>query len=280
MGGRVPRARRGAGTIVIRRFRPVAWWVGLASWLLVVPARASSGVDFSDPWWTPSESGWGATIHQQGDVLVIGLLVYDAGGQPIWLTAAASLQGTSVEGEPFFVGDLYRSTGSRFDAPFDARAVMRRQVGTLTFEASGADRASLTYTIDGVVVTKSIERLLWRVEDFAGRYNGAFDYDVNPLHGPCIGGRREELGAITVTQARDGRFALLFESPARRCMYSGDYRQSGRLGSVQGRFDCSDGSGGTMVLEAMTRTADGITGRLRGTDVLCEYVGRFGGVAR
>ena len=49
-------------------------------------ARASSGTNFTDQWWNPDESGWGASILQQGDVLFVDLFVYGADGRPTGCT--------------------------------------------------------------------------------------------------------------------------------------------------------------------------------------------------
>lgn len=240
----------------------------------------STGTDFSDQWWNAAEPGWGMTVHQQGDILFLGIMAYAADRTATWFTASAPLRGTDVQGNAVFAGDLYQNAGPPFDAPFVAAAVSARKVGTVTFDADGSDRANLTYIVDDVTVIKSIERQTWRLEDFTGGYLGAFEMDVNPLHGGCIGQRREELGPTTVAQTADGVFTLIIVAPARRCTYTGNYSQAGRMGTVQGNFSCTDDTNANVTLYEMRRDGNGITGRLQGTDGQCEYVGRFGGVAQ
>ena len=43
--------------------------------------------NFSDLWWVPSESGWGANISQQSDTMFVTIFVYGPSGQPIWFVA-------------------------------------------------------------------------------------------------------------------------------------------------------------------------------------------------
>ena len=45
-------------------------------------AMAASTTNYSDQWWIPAESGWGASVLQQNDVLFIDLFVYDTSTSP------------------------------------------------------------------------------------------------------------------------------------------------------------------------------------------------------
>src|SRR4051794_21695719 len=135
-------------------------------------AHAASTTNFSDQWWDPSESGWGASVLQQRDVLFIDLFVYGTDGRPTWFTAAAYLQPSPGAGRVLFIGDLYLTNGPYFGGAFNPAAVSNRRVGTLTFDASSTDNAALAYTVDNVVVTKNVTRQLWAFEDFSGAYYG------------------------------------------------------------------------------------------------------------
>src|SRR6476646_8844351 len=106
-------------------------------------ARASAGTNFSDQWWNPNESGWGASVLQQYDTLFIDLFVYATDGRPQWYTAAVYYQPQS--GRSQFIGDLYATTGPWFGAFFNPAAVSARRVGTLQFDADSTDFATLTY---------------------------------------------------------------------------------------------------------------------------------------
>jgi hypothetical protein len=60
---------------------------------LSAPTHAASTTNFSDQWWVPAESGWGAAILQQEYVLFIDLFVYGSDTKPVWYTAAATFRG-------------------------------------------------------------------------------------------------------------------------------------------------------------------------------------------
>src|SRR5689334_9759101 len=106
-------------------------------------ARASSGTNFSDQWWNPNESGWGAAVLQQADVLFVDVFVYGPDNRPTWYTAAAYHQPQAAG--LLFSGDLYVTSGPWFGAFFNPNAVFARKVGTLQFDASSTDTATLTY---------------------------------------------------------------------------------------------------------------------------------------
>lgn len=84
------------------------------------------------------------------------IYTYDAAGNPLWLAApAGTLQGTGSAAA--FVSDLYTSRGPAFDAvPWTGKTSTR--VGTWRLQLSTTARGTLTYTVNGVTVTKPIER--------------------------------------------------------------------------------------------------------------------------
>ena len=129
--------------------------------------------DFTDLWWNPSESGWGMNIIQQADVLFATLFVYGPDRSPTWFTGSDMQYQGIVNGEHLFTGTLYRATGSHYASPtFNVAQVTNVPVGTITFRAAEIN-ATLVYTVDGVTVSKPIERQTWRLQDFAGQYRGA-----------------------------------------------------------------------------------------------------------
>lgn len=108
-------------------------------------------------WWNPDESGWGLNLNQQGNLAFGTLFTYDAGRAPSWFVmSAGALQADGTT----FTGDLYRTTGPAFNAnpftPITGANVSR--VGTMSIAFSHANAATLTYSIDGTAVTKSIQR--------------------------------------------------------------------------------------------------------------------------
>ena len=123
--------------------------------------------NYQDLWWNSpsnSESGWGVNITHQGDILVATWFTYAAGG-----TAAAPGKGMWLimsRGEKtapgVYSGDLQRTTGPAFSAvPFNPDLVMRTTVGNATFTFSDANNGTFRYTVDGIMQTKPITRLLY-----------------------------------------------------------------------------------------------------------------------
>jgi hypothetical protein len=245
----------------------------------VSTARASSGTNFSDQWWNPNESGWGASILQQADVLFVDLFVYGANGQPTWFTAAAYLQQPQA-GNVVFFGDLYVTSGPWFGAFFNPGLVVSRKVGTLQFTATSTDFATLTYTVDGVVVSKQVERLLWAYENFSGSYYGGLVYDQSGCAVASDNGRVEEFGAFQIDHPATNAFTLSLQSNFGNCTVTGNYSQLGHLGSVDANYACSYGTNGTMTLYELERTSSGMTGRFIGQNNACQVAGTIGGVQR
>ncbi len=87
--------------------------------------RAASTTNFSDQWWIEAESGWGASVLQQADILFIDLFVYGADSKPTWFTAAAIQPARSPAGHMLFTGDLYSTNGPYFGGSVQPR---RRQL--------------------------------------------------------------------------------------------------------------------------------------------------------
>jgi len=242
-------------------------------------AGASSGTDFSDQWWKPDESGWGAAVHQQADVLFIELFVYGQDTFPTWYTGAAFLDTQS--GRTRFTGDLYVSSGPWFGgAFFNPGAVSRRKVGTLQFDASDTDHATLTYTVDNVVVVKAIQRLAWRLEDFTGSYYGGLVYDQSGCVNASSNGHVEEFGPFQISQPGDNTFTLALQSNFGNCTITGNYSQLGHMGTVDASYACSYGINGTMTLYELERTSAGMTGRFVASNNACQVAGTLGGVER
>jgi hypothetical protein len=109
--------------------------------------------NFQDLWWNPSESGWGVNVTHQGSILFATLFTYDASGQPLWLVMSNGASTSAGQ----FSGPLYRVTGPAFNASPWGTATPQ-QVGTMSFSFSDGDDGTLTYTVNGVSVTKTITR--------------------------------------------------------------------------------------------------------------------------
>jgi hypothetical protein len=109
--------------------------------------------NFQDLWWNPNESGWGVNIAHQEDILFATLFTYNASGQPMWYVMSAGEQVAAGR----YSGALYRVTGPAFNTvPWTP--VTPVQVGNMSFNFTNGNAGTMTYTVDGVSVTKQIQR--------------------------------------------------------------------------------------------------------------------------
>lgn len=128
--------------------------------IAIFPPPPRPITDYSGLWWTPSESGWGLSLHQAAtDAMFGALFVYASDREAEWFT----LQGGRWESSTRWTATVYRTTGPFYaSALFDPRLVLLDAVGsaTLDFRQVPGDegRARFTYDVDGVTVDKVIQR--------------------------------------------------------------------------------------------------------------------------
>ncbi len=258
----------------------------LAAALLVslgfaLPASATTAsTDFTDLWWNPSENGWGLNIIQQSDVAFATLFVYGADNSARWYVAS-SLQGSGSG----FSGTLYQTTGPAFSGAFNPASVTVTPVGSMTLNFSSATSGTLTYTVNGATVVKSIQRQTWKGESLNGNYLGGLTANGTNCGNGASNGPVLIFDTLTVTHSSTVTFRVNFFSSngtASVCTFSGPYAQNGRLGSVTGSFSCTFGSTpgnqGTFTISEINAQLTGFTGRFQGSDQYCAYNGYFGGV--
>lgn len=109
--------------------------------------------NYQDLWWNPNESGWGVNITHQGNTLFATLFTYNNAGRDGWLVAS----GLARQADGSYTGPLYATTGPPFNSqPWSTIGVS--EVGNMTFRFSAGNRGTLTYSVLGTTVVKSIER--------------------------------------------------------------------------------------------------------------------------
>lgn len=114
--------------------------------------------NFQDLWWNPAESGWGVNIAHQDDTLFATLFTYNAQGQPAWYVLS---DGARNPGTRTYTGALYHTTGPAFNSvPWTPISAF--QVGTMTFNFNDGNAGTMTYSVDGVSVTKQIQRQVFQ----------------------------------------------------------------------------------------------------------------------
>ena len=234
--------------------------------------------DFTDLWWNANESGWGVTATHQREIVFLTFFVYGTDNRPSFYTAEASYVGQTGEGSLIFSGQMYQTSGPWFGTFFNPTSVTVRQVGTLTFTAF-VDAATLTYSVDGTFVTKSLTRQTFRNNDLTGFYAGIIREISSGCSNPTNDGTKERVMGIFIDNSATGLTFTTNENGT-ICNYGGNYRQSGRMGSSTGSYTCP-GAAGTYDMVEIEANPSGITGRFTARDNLCsKIVGRLAFVKR
>jgi hypothetical protein len=136
------------------------------SFLFLFSTNVFSG-NYTGIWWNSSESGWGVNFSQQGDVIFAAMYVYDPSGRATWYSS--SMRATAAA-PTAFSGELVATTGPYFGGFFNPAGVAARTVGTMSFNAPSFNRGTLTYSVDGVPVTKIIDQLAFAPAPLTGTY--------------------------------------------------------------------------------------------------------------
>jgi hypothetical protein len=232
--------------------------------------------DLTDIWWNPNESGWGLQANQSGNVVFVTIFVYGSDSAPRWVVA----QLTHTSGLTF-TGPVYLVSGPYYGLPsFNPAQVSGSQVGTMTFVLDTVSTAHISYSINGVVVNKNIERQPLTLEPIGGSYGGA----LNLTASSCVNAadNMQTTGAIALTLNQSGNsisgsFQLFGTSAGAVCTIVGTYTEAGRMGTIATTYTCADGEMGSMRLIEVTNRIGMISGRLSGqsTSLGCMYSGRF-----
>ena len=242
-----------------------------------LPASATTfSTDYTDLWWAGSgENGWGINLIQQYDIIFATMFVYGSDNTPRWFVAS-SMQGSGNT----FSGALLQTNGPYFGGPYNPALFQFTQVGNISVTFTSNSTASLSYSVNGVNVTKSIQRQTWRNNNLTGKYLGGatasgcgttfFAFDTLTV--------TQNGSAITMTVDFNNA-----QNTASRCTYNGTYNATGRIGDISGTYSCVFGSAagntGNFLISGVDGSVNGFNGRYSGNDQFCSaYSGYFGGV--
>ena len=114
--------------------------------------NTAPAIDYTDIWYSPSESGWGMAMAQQFGVVFLAWYVYDNGGQPTWRVATCTLSGSSCS------GTLYLTRGPQFGPTFNSNLVSATQAGTIIVSFIDANTAILSWRVNGLDGTRVVTR--------------------------------------------------------------------------------------------------------------------------
>ncbi|APV51281.1 hypothetical protein BWI17_17275 [Betaproteobacteria bacterium GR16-43] len=238
----------------------------LAALFLYLYGSHSRAASMSDLWWNPNESGWGVNLIQQQDIIFATLFVYSPSGQPTWYVGSNMTLVSSSSTQRTFTGGLYTTTGPWFGTFFNPNAVGVRQVGNITFVANSPFTGTLTYTIDGVSLSKAIQRQTWRHITLGGTYYGAIDL----LDGAACGNTGANLQPFNAIQAitatvnsngLGGAITMTITDPNGVSTFSGSYTQYGSIYAATGTL-VSGGMSVPAAINDFSADDDGIRGNL------------------
>ncbi|HXF78617.1 MAG TPA: hypothetical protein VN598_07125 [Usitatibacter sp.] len=256
----------------------------LATFAVSLPAAATStGIDYTDQWWGGSaEHGWGVNFIEQGTTIFATLFVYGQDQTPRWFVA--TMQGG---GGTAFSGPMYSTTAPYFGAgTFNGDSTVATQVGSMSVNFSNAYNGSLSYSVNGVNVSKSIQRQSFAVNNLTGHYLGGLTATGSNCHN-SPNGAILIFDTMTVTQTgQSAQMVVNFfaaNGQASQCTFSGTLNPQGVMGQISGgNFNCTVGGSaanvGSFNIDTITATQTGFSGLFTGSDQFCSYNGYFGGV--
>jgi hypothetical protein len=204
----------------------------------------STSTDFSDLWYNANESGWGMNVIHQENILFITLFVYGTGNTPTWFVASnVAFQSQNAAGDRTYRGDLFATTGTPFGVtPFvPLTGANVRTVGTVTFTGLAAGGATLSYTVDGTTVNKTLTRQTWAQPNFtlnvATPYAGATTAEVsgctNPSQNEKFSSLHPNFAMYINSTGNTMRVEFSESNSTATCTLQGNnYMQEGRYGKA------------------------------------------------
>ena len=261
--------------------------IQLAAAAAAMAALPAAAGQYTDLWYNPQESGWGANVVQQLDTAFVTLFVYGPDGKPTWYVASnANVIAYGSGGLPIFSGTLYRTTGPWHGGAFDPRRVEVSAVGTVSLEAIAKDRMRIHYVAEGVNQVKEVVRQTWSEPLVGANYMATYNLRQSlPSGGPPYGTMtlhtelliHLDTAAHTAVIRADDQFG-------RRCEYRGPYQQTGKLAKMTGEYTCTAGNdgvkggSGTFEVSELEVAANGFSGYLRTYSAEVNQSGPFAGV--
>jgi hypothetical protein len=231
--------------------------IAVALALVATPATAAR-TDFTDLWWNPAEPGWGVNLVQAQTFLFATFFVYGPDNHPVWYTGEMKREATGA-----FAGPLYVTTGTPFGAPANPAHKSARQVGTVTFTPSAATAGTLAYNVDGILVTKAVQRQTLQTIPLGESFVGGLVSQWSGCADPTVNSSLRRHIDLRVTQmAADNKLELDVNLDGTACKVSGVYVQQGQLYTMPGAtYYCSNGLSTKADVSELRSTARGIEGQ-------------------
>ncbi len=129
-------------------------------------------------------------------------------------------------------------------------------------------------SVDGVPVTKNVERFTLQNLNYSGVYDGVVDYVTDFCTPATLNGQLvNNHWTMTVTHVGASLTMVATGSSSGACTFNGNYSQTGLSGTTIGTYTCTDGTAGNFKIDAMQRTIFGMTAQLSGNDAQCSING-------
>ena len=250
-----------------------------AASLIAPPAYATSfTTDQSDLWYIIAESGWGMQLVQRGNVIFATLFVYDQSTNPTWFVATMDPTATQFQ----WSGDLYATTGPWFGTvPFNPANVVATKVGTMTWTGLTVETGNVSYTVNGVAVSKNVVRQTLVYDDYSGHYGGGLHSMISGCANPAFDGTVENIGVLNITQNGQAVTLQSFPTTGGSCTYTATQTQFGQMGVLDGPYNCTDGTAGTFHAFEVQVNITALSGRFTASNSNppgCQQQGWFGGL--
>ena len=211
-------------------------------------SNSSGASPLTGLWWNAGESGWGATITQQSNMMFVTMFVYDAAANPVWYTVSCTISGASCS------GDLLKVRGgSAPTATWSGNGIAVAVVGTMTLNFTSNDAGSMSYTLNGASSTRQITRQIFGPPPPpAPALNGTWFGAIIEVRSNCTqsqnNGSRATFGQYEIGMGSGASGALsifLAGVTGLQCSYGGNFTTNGARLLASGTVSCNDGKRGT-----------------------------------
>lgn len=231
--------------------------LGFVIVVAATPVRAAT--DYTDLWWIPSESGWGVNFVQADDFIFATFFIYGPTNQPTWYTGQLSLDALGN-----WIGPLYMTGGTYFGSPWNPAQSGIRQVGSVTFVPATEASGTLSYSVDGVIVSKQVVRQTLKTIPVGGTYLGSVYAVVTGCINPAQNGTFSRYANIRVVQGVTGAMTIDYTvQGGNTCSFTGNANQFGQVYQMpSAAYSC--GAGGPVLVSGLKATTQGIEGEWRG----------------
>lgn len=242
---------------------------------VVLSSTSAHATNFQDLWWNPAESGWGVNIAQQADTLFATWFIYGPNREPYWVVMPGTTRLNS--GPNVYRGDIFQTRGTPFATVPFVPITEVTNVGSATFSFADAKVGTLTYTINGQSVTKSISRQVIVPINPAGTYYGGLRRDSAGCSNNTNNGSRLDQSIYVVATVPPNNISIT-EVGSDGCRFAGTWTQYGSIFEASGNYACAGFSGAWVGTEGtLGESTLSLKLRLTRSDETCVITGGIGG---